>query len=318
MIEYLIIQLDDTSTSYCHYEIPRKEHKLIPIDILKAGVRFGMMENLMIQFVYPDYPLPTEYAEVVESIDHSKIVSSLCEDEALEEKADVTVFPDWKCLYLIDLNPSKSYVLRASKADFFSNHSALKDVLSIALRLNVVITDVETFTEIDFEKYKESLQELSEHIEKLYVNGKSPQLNLLTDRMMLEKMNNCGAGDSNITLAPNGKFYICPAFYYENEADSIGDLEHGLDIKNKQLYRLDHAPICRHCDAYQCKRCIWLNRKTTLEVNTPSHEQCVVSHLERNASRELLDNIRKHGAFLPEIVIREIDYLDPYDKRNEW
>jgi CXXX repeat peptide maturase len=137
--------------------------------------------------------------------------------------------------------------------------------------------------------------------------------------MMLKEMNNCGAGDTNITLAPNGKFYVCPAFYYEDEADSIGDLEHRLDIKNKQLYRLDHAPICRHCDAWQCKRCIWLNRKTTLEVNTPSHEQCVLAHLERNASRDLLNNIRKYGTFLPEQEeIKEIDYLDPFDKRDEW
>jgi CXXX repeat peptide maturase len=186
------------------------------------------------------------------------------------------------------------------------------------MRLNIVITDVETFTEEDFEKYKQILHTLSEHIEKAYVAGKSPQFNILTDRMMLEKMNNCGAGISNITLAPNGKFYICPAFYYENEEDCVGNLENGLDIKNPQLYKLDYAPICRHCDAYQCKRCIWLNRKTTLEVNTPSHEQCVVAHLERNASRELLENIRKHGSFMPQIEIKEIDYLDPFDVREHW
>ena len=156
-------------------------------------------------------------------------------------------------------------------------------------------------------------------VEALYVEDKTPQLNLLTDRMMLSQMNNCGAGETSITLAPNGKFYVCPAFYYEDENDSIGDLEHGLNIKNKQLYRLDHAPICRHCDAWQCKRCIWLNRKTTLEVNTPSHEQCVMAHLERNASRKLLNNIRKHGTFLPEQEeIKEINYLDPFDKRDEW
>ena len=100
----------------------------------------------------------------------------------------------------------------------------------------------------------------------------------------------------------------CQGENYDAAADSIGDLEHGLDIKNKQLYQLDHAPICRHCDAWQCKRCIWLNRKMTLEVNTPSHEQCVLAHLERNASRELLQNIRKYGTFLPEQEeIKEID-----------
>ena len=192
--------------------------------------------------------------------------------------------------------------------------------------MNVVITDVENFTDADFERYSEVLRMLSEEVEKLYVAGKVVQLNLLTDRMMLEKMNNCGAGDTSVTLAPDGKFYVCPAFYLTDEDDgmgalhtSIGDVKHGLDIKNPQLYKLDHAPLCSRCDAYQCKRCIWLNRKMTYEVNTPSHEQCVMAHLERNASRDLLNAIRKHGAFLPEQEeIKEITYLDPFDVRKEW
>lgn len=92
----------------------------------------------------------------------------------------------------------------------------------------------------------------------------------------------------------------------------------GLDIKNSQLYKLLYAPICRNCDAFQCKRCVWLNRKTTYEINTPSHEQCVVAHLERNASRVLLNNIRKYGEYLPHIEIKEIKYLDPFDIRKQW
>ena len=132
-------------------------------------------------------------------------------------------------------------------------------------------------------------------------------------------MNNCNAGEKSITLAPNGKFYTCPAFYYDNIDESIGDVESGLNIKNQKLYKIECAPICRRCDAFQCKRCIWLNRTNTFEVNTPSHEQCVVAHLERNASRKLLQNIRKHGIFLPEQEeIKEIDYLDPFEKRELW
>ena len=319
MLQYLIILIDETSTSYCHYENPAKKAGLIPLDILKAGIRFGMMENLMIQFVYPDYELPSEYKEAIETIDHSKIVSSLCEDESLKDEADVIVYHDWTGLSFGKFEAGKSYVLKTSKVDLFERYLFIKDVLPKVSRLNVVITDIDSFKEEDFERYKQILETLSECLEKLYADGQTPQLNILTDRMMLSAMNNCGAGDSCITLAPNGNFYVCPAFYYENEADCIGDLEHGLDIKNKQLYRLDHAPICSHCDAWQCKRCVWLNRKTTVEVNTPSHEQCVVAHLERNASRELLSNIRKHGTFLPEQdEIKEIDYLDPFDKRNEW
>ena len=312
MLQYLIILLDETSTSFCHYKAPsdspKEERRLMPLDTLKQGIRFGMMENLMIQYVYPNYELPKEYQEVVESIDHSKIKPYGQED------ADVLVVDGFQ-----QVKADVPVVLRITKQELFAHQAEVAEMLADVPRLNVILTDVETFTEADFGAYKECLTRLAANVEKLYVEGKSPQLNLLTDRMMLSKMNNCGAGDTTVTLAPNGKFYVCPAFYYENEADSIGDLEHGLDIKNKQLYKLAYAPICRHCDAWQCKRCIWLNRKTTLEVNTPSHEQCVVAYLERNASRELQHNIRKHGTFMPEHEeIKEIDYLDPFEKRDTW
>ena len=317
MLQYLIILLDDTSTSYCHYENKKREVKLIPVETLKQGIRYAMMENLMIQFVYPDYELPQEYKDVIETIDHSKIASSLSEDDALRADAEVIVYHDWSQLSFEHFDEKRSYVLRTSKNDFFNRYHSLKNVLGKVVRLNIVLTDVEAFKEEDFSQYKECLSHLSDDMIAFYKEGKSPQLNILTDRMMLDGMNNCNAGCESITLAPDGNFYVCPAFYYEQDF-SIGSLAEGLDIKNPQLYKLSYAPICRHCDAYQCRRCVWLNKKTTLEVNTPSHEQCVVAHLERNASRELLKRGRELGEFLQEKEIKEIDYLDPFEKRKEW
>lgn len=180
-------------------------------------------------------------------------------------------------------------------------------------RLNVVITDIDKFSEADFDTYRNILGQLVEQVKEQYVNGKYAQLNILTDRILLEGMNNCNAGWESITLAPDGKFYICPAFYLETDGYSVGDLQTGLDIKNRQLYRLDHAPICRKCDAYQCRRCVWLNRKMTMEVNTPSHEQCVISHLERNASKQLLGSLRVSGTFSGYPEIPAINYLDPFE-----
>lgn len=322
MLKYLVILLDDTSISYCHYENRNTECRLMALDDLKAGIFFAMKENLTIQFVYPDYDLPQEYKDAIHSIDHSKIVPA-----GSKEYGDVAVFNAWHELKERVLDKDKAYVIRTGKKEFFNNLATLKATLAEVARLNVVITDVESFTEEDFTQYKGCLDTLSDTIESLYVSGKSPQLNILTDRMMLDAMNNCNAGWENITLAPDGRFYVCPAFYFVDEDEdfglgktkfSIGDLKTGLDIKNPQLYKLSHAPLCRNCDAYQCKRCVWLNRNTTYEVNTPSHEQCVVAHLERNASSDLLMNIRKHGTFLPDKEIKKIDYLDPIDVKKEW
>lgn len=322
MLKYLIILLDNTSTSYCHYENKRSERKLISIEDLKAGILFAMKENLVIQFVYPDYELPQDYKDAIYNIDHCKIVPGAC-----NEDGDVVVINDWEDLKEFSFSKGSAYVLRTNMKGLLCNQNRIKDILDSVARLNIVITDIDTFSDEDIERYKECLSFLSENIEQLYVSGASPQLNILTDRMQLDSMNNCNAGWENITLAPDGKFYVCPAFYLADDEEdfglgkakfNIGDLQNGLDIKNPQLYKLSHSPLCRNCDAYQCKRCVWLNRKTTLEVNTPSHEQCVLSHIERNASKSLLERIRQHGDFLPDINIPTIDYLDPFEKRNEW
>lgn len=314
MIQYIVILLDDTSTSFCHYMNEKADRRLIPLQTLKDGICYAMKENLNIQFVYPNYKLPKEYLAAIDSIDHTDIYPA-----EMSDNADVVVFDSLIAAKDYVFKEEVAYLIRTDKVSLFNEYKIIGEILDKVTRLNIVITDIETFTEDDFMAYKSLLSNLAERVEQIYVSGKSPQLNLLTDRIMLEKMNNCGAGDTSVTLAPDGKFYVCPAFYLSADGYTIGDMVNGLEIKNSQLYRLDHAPLCRRCDAWQCKRCIWMNRKTTLEVNTPSHEQCVVAHLERNASRKLLIDIRKHGKFMSASEdIKEIDYLDPFDVKEEW
>lgn len=310
MLQYLVILLDDAAVSYCHYPISHTKRRPISVDILRKGIRFAMKENLMIQFVYPEVVLPEDIRKEIETIDHSKIMPHTSPYVA---KADVIV-GSWESLpQAVDV----PIVLRTSLTDFLKHFKALYPLLNIVPRVNVVFTDEEVFSDADVPAYKAALSILSNELERLYVEGKSPQLNLLTDRMILTEMNNCCAGDTNVTLAPDGQFYICPAFY--GTYNNVGCLDFGLSIPNKQLYKLDRAPLCRKCDAYNCKRCIWLNKQLTLEVNTPSRQQCVMSHIERNAARELLNNIRKHGVFMIENKeITEINYLDPFENQNKW
>ena len=305
MMQYLVILLDDTSVSYCHCDNLHKERRLISLDDLRAGILYAMKENLMIQFVYPDYELPQEHLDLIDTIDHHDIVPYPMKGDVM-----ATANPNVK----IEKTNDAAIVLRITKKEFFNSSDTLVNLLHQTQRLNIVITDIETITDEELKTYAEVLDQLAKVLKDEYLAGRTPQLNLLTDRMMLNRPNHCNAGVENITLAPNGKFYLCPAFYYSNPDDSIDP----QDIKNQQLLRLDHAPLCSHCDAYHCRRCVWLNRKTTLEVNTPSHEQCVVAHTEREASRKLLEAIRQEAEFLPEVEIKKLNYNDPFEVRKEW
>lgn len=313
MLKYLIIPLAKDAVSFCHYDRSAKTDELIDIEVLKKALFWSMTENLNVQFVYPDREVPAEYKEVIDTVDHVSIVGAMCEDKALVDEAEIVVFDDWNNIDGFGFKSDKSYVVRTSGTELFDNVDTVKSLLAKVKRLVVVITDIDKFKDVDFEKYEAFLSTLIPIVKDEYGKGHGVHFNLLTDRMMLDGMNNCNAGYESITLAPDGKFYICPAFYLDG-SKPVGDIETGLEIKNPQLYRLDHAPICRLCDAWQCRRCVWLNRWTTLEVNTPSHEQCVVAHIERNASQKLLAQIRTLGDFLPGKEIKEIDYLDPFEK----
>jgi CXXX repeat peptide maturase len=316
--------------AYCHANNPLKKRNLMPLETLKKGILYGMKQNLMIQYVFPDYKLPKGYVEVIESIDNVKIYPFGCKPvTGIEDGNDADVEVANAIPNKVE---SKNLVLRLTFSEILAKKDVIAKLFASGARVNLCTTDVEKFTDEQTEAYKQVLNEWNTVLLGLYKQGQSPQFNLLTDRMMLDKMHNCEAGVSNITLAPNGKFYLCPAFYYDEQTkvdnqlnhhqptsdNAVGNLEKGLDIPNLQLLKLDHAPLCRNCDAYQCRRCLWLNRKLTWDFNTPSHQQCVMAHIERNASRDLLNDIRKIGEFMPQIDIKEINYLDPFEVRKEF
>ena len=228
MLQYLVIVLDDASVAYCHADNPLKERNLMSLETLKKGILFGMKQNLMIQYVFPDYALPREYSEVIESIDNVKIYPFGCKPVTGIEygnDADVEV-----ANAIPNKVESKNLVLRLAFSEMLAKKDEITKLFASGTRINLCITDVEQFTDELIETYKQVLNEWNAVLLDLYKQGQSPQFNLLTDRMMLEKMHNCEAGVSNITFAPNGKFYLCPAFYYDEQTKVDNQLTPPTDI----------------------------------------------------------------------------------------
>ena len=131
MLRYLVILLDDTSTSYCHYTNEKTEHNLISLENLKAGILFAMKENLMIQFVYPDYELPIKYKEAIHSIDHSKIVPI-----SSKEQGDIIVIKGETELLETEFNQNGIYVLHLLKKELYCYHLAY--ILFLAINLKYI------------------------------------------------------------------------------------------------------------------------------------------------------------------------------------
>ena len=316
MLKYAVLLLDDESVSYCSYE-NKQLCNVISAPLLESAVKWAMKENLEIQFVFPNHLLSQEILGIIDSVSHIKIMGCHC---PYIKHADIIVIDAKGDLPIVDWREDGTYILRLS---FHELEDALDVITRVEVapnRINVIIKDRDLFKKDDIEKYEASLNRFSGFlVEKGLRQNKLVQSNLLTDRLFLNEMNNCNAGHESITIAPNGSFYICPAFYYDGD-NSCGNSKTGLFIRNKYLFQLDHAPICSHCDAYQCMRCVWMNRKATHEVNTPSQGQCYSSHIERKASENLLKVLREKGLFIEGLVedIVDLDYIDPFDNRFNW
>ena len=165
--------------------------------------------------------------------------------------------------------------------------------------------------ETDFSIYERELEKISDYIyEQIKTFGVIKELNVLTDIFFLREHECCDAGTDCITLAPDGKFYICPEFYFDEEESEIGDLEEGVvNHKNPHLFSLDYAPLCKDCNANHCSMCSYKNKKNTLEVNVPAEFQCIKSHIEMKVSQKLQNKLDKILAM--ENKIKEVKYLDP-------
>ena len=210
-------------------------------------------------------------------------------------------------------------ILRLKRSDLKRLAEILQSLSGKFKRLNLSLLDIEELQNDDLMEYESQLEQIEKHAVEAYQHGQTVQMSFMTDRLLLKNMNNCDAGITHLTAGLDGRLYLCPGFYYQDAVNNaVGDMQHEVEISNEQLLELGSAPICSSCDAYHCKRCVYLNKKTTGEVNTPSHQQCVVSHLERNLSRRVSDTLRRRLEMFRKFTpLPEIPYLDPFEMLDD-
>ncbi len=316
MLKYLLVVLSEDATSFCHYEgKPGRglANELIPLDKLEKAVTFALKNNLKVNFLYPARKLNRAYDDVIDGVDHVKIVPFAVRERYPQAilVVESAGFPAAESLKKLR---GANVILRLRRADLPKLAVLAGRLLPRTTRINLVLADLESFGPEDLAAYGRELEKLRRRCLAIAPGRPRPEINVLTDRLALDRMNNCEAGLTHLTVAPDGRLYLCPAFYGAGAAESLGEIRNEIAVPNRHLLELRYAPICRVCDAFQCRRCIHLNRRLTLEVNTPSFQQCRAAHVEREASRLYLKALRERdGAAAGQVEIPEVPYDDPFD-----
>ncbi|MEG0051347.1 MAG: radical SAM peptide maturase, CXXX-repeat target family [Terrisporobacter sp.] len=302
--KYLQFIVDSNMKPHCRYENWHGIDEKMSNDIFTKGIDFSKENNFV--------PIILGENKKLNSDDYLKFINGT------EFKNSSTEIPIFYNEYLEKINICKINgdisILIINKVSINSIYDSVKLLLNNFIRVNIVIKDEEKWDEADVDKYKQELKKISTLIIEKLKNNLETEVNVLTDRLSLRNMSNCDCGEETFTLAPNGRIYMCPAFYYNDVNSNIGDLKDGIHIKNKYLLKLKEAPICSQCDAYQCNRCKFLNIMTTGEISIPPKNKCLISHIEREESRVLQEQLVELKLLKTDNVIPKLYYSDPLEK----
>jgi len=319
MYKYLLVILEKGAVPFCHYSNPYyyspAEPDFISPQTLGEIIGYARAHGLFLNLLYGRHPIPPKYEDLIATANHVKMVPPDLKDTYPE---GVLVLEADESRFFAGLNDDsgRNIILRATVAELPQLSGLVTSLQGKFKRLNLHLVGLERFSQNALNVYETELKKIADMLSRLYRAGAEIEINVLSDRLLLQQMNNCDAGIQHLTIAPNGKGYICPAFYYDDEADTLGFWADAIGVSpgSRPLLDLSRAPICARCDAFHCKRCVYLNRNTTLEINVPSREQCRTAHVEREVSRRLLQSLRPLKPFDKFPPIPPLAYDDPFDK----
>jgi len=271
--KYMLFITSDKATSHCLYENSGGDH-VMSEEIFNKGLSFCEDNNFMPvilednnnKFKYDGHSSLT-IMKGTSDIEGINGISVLNMSEEL-------IGEDYNDACIVNVYKEKLHELSNFIGKIKENYS----------RINLIIKDIPYWNEKDVEKYSHELDKLIKIIVEIYKNSEVIDINVLTDIFELQEHNRCSSGVYTYALAPNGKVYMCPAAYFNDENKYMGSIEDGILKNLNEEFKSKNLIMCGKCDSYHCKNCKFINELMTEEINMSPRIQCLISNLEKEKS----------------------------------
>lgn len=308
----LYFLLSDDYISYCEYNNNSIESSRMSKYTILKGLKYAHYNFYKPVFVHSSISFDFENCKEYEAYDILHIIPV----KFIKDAQNIglrRIMPVYNLNDIeIDNRGIENIILNVSTDDIANLSIAVMSLLKKVSRINLNITNInKNFNE---NLYTEEMKKISNYICDIK-SGTSAikELSLLTDLLFINEHDNCMAGHYTFVLAHNENIYTCCALYSNELENNIGDLEKGITRKyDARLYETKNSNLCRLCDAYQCKNCIYTNKLYTNEVNVSPTFKCRKSHIERLISQSMMSKFELSEEKIKSLS--DLEYKDPIDK----
>jgi CXXX repeat modification system protein len=310
----LIVMLDRAAPSMCYYRVPAEmPAEPMPRQVFEAVLRHAEQRALTLHIVCGRDGVPSAARDLLADDDNH--IFYLQPGTAGARPEDIIVVDAGESHRIESIEPGTHEVaiLRVGPMELDRLASTWRSLKRRVYRVVVVLLDIEQYDIAKLDEYEAAMRVIEADLRTAYLEGEECELSTLSDRLLLTEGRHCDAGLDHLTVDPKGYLHICPGFAVDRR-EPIGRIGSDPEIVNRRLLTLENAPLCSICDAYHCRRCVHFHQRTTLELNTPPWQMCRVSHIEREASRRMLDHLQQKGILTQLSPIPKIAYCDPLER----
>lgn len=310
----LYFLLSDDYVSYCTYDNKNGFTRRMDKDSVLKGLKFARYNFYKPVFVHSNSKFDFENSKDYEGYDILHIIPARYVGEGKKQglKRIIPVYNKENLSW--DNFGFDNVILNIAETEINSLYDCVKSLLPKVSRINLNITDISK--NFDEKMYAAQMKRLKELVmDMVKKQGIFKEISLLTDILFINSHDNCMAGDKTFVLSPEENIYTCCGVYSNESENNIGNIEEGITVDyDFRLYKTKNSNICRLCDAYQCRDCIYVNKLYTKEVNVSPSFQCRKSYIERSVSSALLNDLKDLSVFHNYIngkEIKDLGFLDP-------
>lgn len=285
--KFLYIILNNHIPSFCNYENTRAEEELEFIDDTKLEEILSFCDANNYSPIFLGNA-PSKYKQ------YGYTITDDCMDNCQSYSTSVIVTHD--TIENINNISSNNIVLNVDRTSLPFLHSDFLYVShhnSHIKNITFAFSDLIKWSKADLDLYKENLEKISNIIYEIWMQGRRLETNVITHIFHNTYHKICTAGTYSLAIAPNMKFYICPAFYFDNKSPTcnIGSLESGIHNPYFDFCKIEKSKLCSFCDANHCTKCAFISKTRTNEFCVPPEILCLKSNIEREISKKLYDLI---------------------------